>query len=98
MLSLDAAIAINPDHYQSWFNKGLNLDLLEQYEQAIHCFDTVLSLNPQYEEAYHNKAIILEKLSRFDEADDAMINLNWLVHNIIANKLMGNVKLMSTVV
>ena len=39
----------------SIYYKGICLDDLQRYEEAIQMFDIAIKLNPQFSEAYYNK-------------------------------------------
>ena len=38
-ISYDKATKINPNDASAWYNKGIALDNLGRYEEAIECFD-----------------------------------------------------------
>ena len=62
----DMAINLNPQHADSYNNKGISLKDLGRDEEAIDYFDKVVNLNPQYVDqyarAYYNKGLSLTKL------------------------------------
>jgi tetratricopeptide (TPR) repeat protein len=52
----------------AWNNKGLALDDLNKYDEAIKAFDKAIEINPQYSLAWYNKGRALYKLNKYDEA------------------------------
>ena len=52
----------------AWNNKGLALDDINKYDEAIKAFDKAIEINPQYSLAWYNKGRALYKLNKFDEA------------------------------
>jgi len=55
-------LELDPDNAVAWYAKGIALDELERYEEAIRCYDKVLEINPKYEKAKEAKRIAEEKL------------------------------------
>jgi tetratricopeptide (TPR) repeat protein len=49
-------------------NKGLALDNLGKYEQAIECYDKALEIEPNYILAWYNKGNALGNLGKPEEA------------------------------
>ena len=39
------------------FNKGLALNQIKKYADAVTCFDTLLEINPKDSQAFNNKGI-----------------------------------------
>jgi tetratricopeptide (TPR) repeat protein len=52
----------------AWNNKGLTFAILENYEEAIICYEKALEYDPTLKEAYYNKGRALSFLGRFPEA------------------------------
>ena len=46
----------------AWHNKGIALGNLEEYEDALGCFDTVIDEDPNDADSWLNKGFILTKL------------------------------------
>ncbi|NJN74682.1 MAG: tetratricopeptide repeat protein, partial [Limnothrix sp. RL_2_0] len=57
--SYDQAIKIQPDYYQAWLNRGINLDNLSKYEEAIASFDQALEIKPDYQSAKEARDFVL---------------------------------------
>jgi len=51
------AVQENPEQATYFFNRGNELYLAQQYQQALECYDKAVFLNPQYAEAYCNRGI-----------------------------------------
>ena len=44
---------------KAWYNKGLALDNLNKYDEAIKAFDKAIEINPKYSAAWDNKGVFL---------------------------------------
>jgi tetratricopeptide (TPR) repeat protein len=55
---------------EAYCNKGISLDNLEKYEEAIKCFNKAIQIDSNYKEAYKNKGNTLDKLGKYDEAKE----------------------------
>ena len=55
------------DSIHTWNDKGIALDELEKYAEAIACFDEVIKLDPENSKAWINKGIALSSLERYEE-------------------------------
>ena len=58
----------NPSHKEAHNNKGIALEDLEKYEEAIAEFDRAIELEPRDENTYNNKGNALRELGRYEEA------------------------------
>jgi tetratricopeptide (TPR) repeat protein len=56
------------DDSTAWHRKGIELDKLRRYEEALQAIDKALKLKPNDFDAWHRKAGALEKLGRYEEA------------------------------
>lgn len=65
---LDELIAIEPNNFLAYSNKGNNLYELENYDEALLCHNRALEINPKYSEGWTNKGNVLYELGRYDEA------------------------------
>lgn len=61
---LDKSIEINKDFAMTYFYKGVSLQNLMEYEDAIECYDTALSIDPKLEMAKKNKKDIWAELRK----------------------------------
>lgn len=64
----DVAIALAPDYFEAWNNRGNALRELGRLADALASFDAALQLNPAYAEAHMNRGIALASLKHHDEA------------------------------
>lgn len=51
-----------------WYNKGISLHHLNQYEESIGCFDKALAIDPQDAGTWNNKGTSLRMLGRHEES------------------------------
>lgn len=65
---LDKSIALNPNNFYSWYNKGYSLNQLGKFEEAIICFDKAIELKPDSYIAWINRGYSLTKIRKDDEA------------------------------
>ncbi len=52
----------------AWLNKGLSLQYLKRFDEAIQCYDQALQLSPGNTRALNNRGISLMRARRYDEA------------------------------
>ena len=52
---LNDALELNPGVSDTWLNRGIALVKLNEYEEAMDCFDRALQLNPNNENAKHRR-------------------------------------------
>jgi tetratricopeptide (TPR) repeat protein len=86
--SYDKSIELKPDHVDAWNNKGLLLIKLDNYEEAINCFDHGLKII-QTPYLLNNKAIALSYLNKSSEAMEfyeKAISLNPNSYQALSNK------------
>jgi tetratricopeptide (TPR) repeat protein len=62
------AIQIDPNDAITWYNKGVALDNLCRYDEAIKSYDRAIQIDPNYADPWYNKGVTLGKLGRSDEA------------------------------
>lgn len=60
------AIALNPNHFQAYLNKGAVLIQLGKYDLALEAYNKAIEVDPSHPYAYNNKAEILRKLEKYD--------------------------------
>lgn len=58
----DKTIQINPGNAEAWTNKGVDLVSLDQYKDALTCFEKALNIDPYLPEANRGKEKVLRKL------------------------------------
>jgi tetratricopeptide (TPR) repeat protein len=64
----DSAIAFAGDIHFFYINKGIALQALNRYGEAIEMCDRSIALKPDYVYAHNNKGVALQNLKRYDEA------------------------------
>ncbi|MCZ6634631.1 MAG: tetratricopeptide repeat protein, partial [bacterium] len=67
----DKAIQLKPDYVSAWNNKGVALDKMGRYEEALKACDKAIQLEPDYVYTWNNKGIVLDKMGRHEEAEKA---------------------------
>ncbi|MGB5595240.1 MAG: tetratricopeptide repeat protein, partial [Crocosphaera sp.] len=58
----------NSDDYEAWYNRGIALDDLGRYEEAIASYDKALEIKPDKDEAWNNRGVALYNLGRYEDA------------------------------
>ncbi|CAD8166212.1 unnamed protein product [Paramecium pentaurelia] len=48
--------------------EGVALHNLNEYQEAIECYDKAISMNPKYDKAWYNKGLALNNLNKYQEA------------------------------
>jgi len=64
----DVAVALAPDYFEAWNNRGNALRDAGRAADAVASFDEAIRLNPAYAEAHMNRGIALDLLRRHEEA------------------------------
>ena len=64
----DAAIRINPNEVDVYYNRGTASFHLGRYEDAIADFDEAVNLKRDYASAYNNRGLAKEGLGRYEDA------------------------------
>lgn len=64
----EAAIAINPDKHEAFYNKGVALSALGRKEEAIAAYDAALAIVPHDASTHYNKACTYALLSQLNDA------------------------------
>ncbi len=66
--SYDQAIAIKPDKYNAWNNRGDVLQALGRNDEALDSYDRAIAINPDYRFPHKGRGTVLMQLGRYDEA------------------------------
>jgi hypothetical protein len=61
-------LALRSDHANAWVNRGLALQNLHRYQEALESFDRALIHQPRHVEAYNNRGTALQCMNRHIEA------------------------------
>ena len=65
-----------PGSYQILFNKGyVNLVYLNEYDEAIECFDNALEINPKSVDAMLNKGVAYEQKGDYRTAKSIYLQI-----------------------
>jgi predicted O-linked N-acetylglucosamine transferase (SPINDLY family) len=64
----DKAIALAPDFFEAYNNRGIALNGVHRHDEAVSSFDMAIGLHPDNLEAYMNRGIALRRLRRLEEA------------------------------
>ena len=65
---IDLALAAGGTGAEIYSNRGLILERLGQFEQALESCSRAIELKPDYPQAYNNRGNVLQALARFTEA------------------------------
>ena len=57
-----------PDYAEGHNNRGVVLQKLHRYEEALACYDQAVAFKPDYANAHYNRGLTLKKLNRHGEA------------------------------
>jgi tetratricopeptide (TPR) repeat protein len=71
------AIKINPEHYLTYYNRGLSCQKLNEFQNALEDYNKVIQKNAFFEPALVNKFTILFKQGIYKEALD---QINYLIN------------------
>ena len=63
-----AAIDLNPELAEAYYNRGLAYAKKGEFDLAIQDFNTAIDLNPEYAKAYNNRGIAYANKGEFDLA------------------------------
>jgi tetratricopeptide (TPR) repeat protein len=64
----EKSIELNPRNIDSWYNKGIALSNLGEFEKAIQSYDRVIEIDPNYFPVWNTKGIALSNLGEFEKA------------------------------
>lgn len=68
LANCNLAVALNPEFYIAWYNRGFAQSILGLHEEAIASYERVLSLKSDFYPALYNCGIALSILGRYEEA------------------------------
>ena len=66
MKDLNRSIEINSNYAESFINRGVTFNVLNEPEKAIKDFTNAIKINPQISDAYLNRAITNQYLGNKD--------------------------------
>lgn len=86
---------MSPDYCSAWFNRGVILNGLRQYIEALSSYDRALEIQPDNAETWFNRGVALNNLSRHTEAIESYeraleldSSLNFTVGALIHSKML----------
>ncbi len=68
LVSIEQAIALQPNYGDAWNNRGVVLWYLQQYSEALASVEQAISINSNDSDAWFNKGSILVTLQQYDQA------------------------------
>jgi tetratricopeptide (TPR) repeat protein len=72
LVSLDSALALEPNNAEAWNNRGNVLQKLGRTDEALQSLDKAVALAPAHAQGWNNHGVALRQLGRFDTALDSM--------------------------
>lgn len=64
----DKALALAPNYFEAWSNRGNALNGLKRYDEAIESFNAAIRLNPDFADAYTNRSVAMRHARRLEDA------------------------------
>ncbi len=61
-------MTLAPDYAEAHNNRGVSLQELKRYVEALASYDQALALRPDYAEAHNNRGVALQELKHYDAA------------------------------
>jgi tetratricopeptide (TPR) repeat protein len=68
LLEINVALNIDPKAAFAYYNRGIILQTLKRFADALASYDAAIALKPDYTEALCNRGNTLAELKRFDES------------------------------
>ena len=68
ILCFNKSLTLNPGNSKSWYNKGLVLKKIGNYDDALFCYDQALLINPNFLGALNSKANLLSLCGLYQKA------------------------------
>jgi tetratricopeptide (TPR) repeat protein len=59
---------VRPDYAEALYNRGVTLQELKRFDEALASYDRALVVRPDFAQALRNRGLTLQELKRFDEA------------------------------
>lgn len=86
---------LKPTNSIAYYNKGIALNRLKKFEEAIECYDKTIELNPIDSFALNNKGICLYSLKKykesiqcFEKAIEIEFDFDFMNNKNLASKLL----------
>jgi tetratricopeptide (TPR) repeat protein len=68
LASLDKALAVQPDHFEALYNRGILLWEMQRDQEALASLDKAIGLRPDHAATWNNRGNVLRKLKRSADA------------------------------
>jgi tetratricopeptide (TPR) repeat protein len=68
LMSLDEALAIQPDYIDAWIVKGVIQGKLGKCKEALQCYDKIIQIDPHFADAYRLKAATYTALNQHEKS------------------------------
>ena len=68
LVAYDTAIALKPNSWEAFYNRGIARYDFKQYAEAMTDFGKVIELNPNFASAYHNRGVLKDELKDYEGA------------------------------
>jgi tetratricopeptide (TPR) repeat protein len=72
IVRFDVALRLDPTCARGWYERGIVLYSLEEYEESLNSFDRALTVKPQYADAWFNKGVVYRKLGELQMEVECM--------------------------
>jgi len=68
LLSFDNAIREKTELRDAYYNKGYTYELMQKYQEALSCYNSVIALDENDAQSHYSKASVLNETGRYNEA------------------------------
>jgi predicted O-linked N-acetylglucosamine transferase (SPINDLY family) len=86
---------LKPDYAEAHSNRGMVLQELKRFDEALASYDRAITLKPDYAEVYSNRGNTLLELRRFDEAIidfDKALSIDQTLKRVFGDRLFAKTK------
>lgn len=59
---------VNDHEAETYYDRGLNYFVMEEYDKALVEFNQAITINPQFADAYNNRGMTYAQLQQYDKA------------------------------
>lgn len=67
----EKAIEIDPNNYEAWGHKGLNLFKLKRLEESLKTLEKAIEIKSNESWVWYNRGVVLSELGRYQEAEES---------------------------
>lgn len=68
LMSIEEAIALQPDYIDAWLIKGVIQGKLGKCKEALQCYEKILEIDPKFADAYRLKAATFTSMNQHEKA------------------------------